>query len=528
MAETLIPPGRALLSVHDKTGIVDLARALNARGCELVSTGGTAVALRNAGLGVREVSELTGFPEMMDGRVKTLHPRVHGGLLARRDSSEDLEQAAGQGIETIDLVVVTLYPFEEVSRRPDAGLEDLVENIDIGGPAMLRSAAKNHEFVAVLCDTADYAGLLEQLEEGGTGLEFRRRMAAKVFARTAAYDGLIAATLAGRHERKAGEGVEPSKDRRPAPYVSVTLPRARELRYGENPHQEAAVYGGLEGIEVLHGKELSYNNLLDVDAALELLRDFSGPSEAFCAILKHTNPCGAALAPDPVRAFELAFATDTVSPFGGILVWNRELDETLARAVHGIFTEILIAPGYSPEALALLKKKKQRRLLRCDTDAGRLPLFQQRQFFGGLLVQEFDSLEGDDPAAFRCVTKRRPGEAELNDLLFGWKIVRHVKSNAIVLAGEGRTLGIGAGQMSRVDASELAVSKARKEGHRIEGSVLASDAFFPFPDGVEAAAGAGVRAVIQPGGSVRDREVIEAADRCGLSMLFTGRRHFRH
>ena len=520
----LIPIQRALLSVHDKTGVVDLARALAARGCELLSTGGTARLLRDSGLAVKDVSEVTGFPEMMDGRVKTLHPRVHGGLLARRDRAEDLRLAVEHGIPLIDLVVVTLYPFEQVAAREGAELAELVENVDIGGPTMLRSAAKNHAHVAVVCDTADYAPLLEALEVGGTDLALRRRLAAKVFARTAAYDGLIAATLGARFEAEERGAEAPAA----APWFSVTLPRAQELRYGENPHQAAAVYGGLEGVEVLHGKELSYNNLIDVDAALDILRDFPAEGEAACAILKHTNPCGVALGADAKEAFERAFATDTVSPFGGILVWNRPLDVEAAQAVHRIFTEILIAPGYDEEALALLRKKKDRRLLRVDPAAGRRLPSQLRHFFGGALVQGHDSLADEDPSSYRCVTERRPTGAELRDLLFGWKVVRHVKSNAILLAKDGRTLGVGAGQMSRLDSSEIAVMKARREGHDLAGCALASDAFFPFADGVEAAAAAGATAVIQPGGSVRDDEVVAAADRLGLAMLFTGRRHFRH
>jgi phosphoribosylaminoimidazolecarboxamide formyltransferase / IMP cyclohydrolase len=523
---TRILPRLALLSVHDKTGVVDLAAALAARGCELLSTGGTARLLREQGLPVRDVSEVTGFPEMMDGRLKTLHPRVHGGLLARRDRTEDLQAAAEHDIPLIDLVVVTLYPFEQVATRREAPLDELIENIDIGGPTMLRSAAKNHAFTTVVCDTADYAPLLEALAQGGPDLPLRRRLAAKVYARTAAYDGLIAATLGARFEAEQGD---PAPARPvPAPYVSLTLPRAQELRYGENPHQQAAVYGGLDGIEVLHGKELSYNNLLDVDAALELIRDFPATGEAACAILKHTNPCGAALGADAREAFERAFATDTVSPFGGILVWNRPLDLEAAQAVHKVFTEILIAPDFDGEALALLRKKKDRRLLRVGTACGRRLPGQVRDFFGGLLVQERDSLGEENPAEYRCVTRREPTAAERRDLLFAWTVARHVKSNAILLAREGRTLGIGAGQMSRLDASEIAVMKARREGHDLAGCVLASDAFFPFADGVLAAADAGAGAVIQPGGSVRDDEVIAAADERGLAMLFTGRRHFRH
>jgi len=521
-----LPLKRALISVHDKTGVVELATALAAQGCELLSTGGTARLLREQGLAVKDVSEVTGFPEMMDGRVKTLHPRVHGGLLARRDHSEDLELARTHGIGMIDLVVVTLYPFEEVSRREGVSLADLVENIDIGGPAMLRSAAKNHAFVTIVSHTADYAALLEELAQGGPDLAFRRHMAAKVYARTAAYDGLIAQVLGARFEQEAALEGEPGAAPDMAPVFSITLPRAQDLRYGENPHQRAAVYGSLAEVEVLHGKALSYNNLLDVDAALELIGDFPVEEGPACAILKHTNPCGAAMGTTALDAFQRALATDSLSPFGGIVVWNGHLDAQAAREVHGLFMEILIAPSYDEEALAILRKKKDRRLLAAPALAG--PQVQVRHFFGGLLVQERDRLSHEDAAAYRCVTRRAPSEVEWRNLLFAWRVVRHVKSNAIVLAADGRTLGIGAGQMSRVDASELAVAKARKEGHPLAGCALGSDAFFPFPDGVEAAAAAGVTAVIQPGGSVRDEDVIRAADDAGLTMLFTDRRHFRH
>ena len=542
-----LPIKRALLSVHDKRGIVELATRLAAQGCELVSTGGTARLLRESGLAVREVSELTGFPEMMDGRVKTLHPRIHGGLLARRDHPEDLALAEENGIGLIDLVVVTLYPFAEVSRRPGAELADLIENIDIGGPSLLRGAAKNHAFVSVVCDTTDYAELLEQVEAGGPDLALRRRLAAKAFARTAAYDGLIAQVLAAKFAgarfealSSAGESFGKTVSDKESdsssdtlslelsmpPVISLTLPRAQELRYGENPHQRAAVYGSLAGVQILHGKALSYNNLLDVDAALELIGDFPAAEGPACAILKHTNPCGAALGATALEAFQRALATDSVSPFGGIVVWNRPLDGETARLVHPHFMEILIAPGFDEEALAILRRKKDRRLLACAGLPG--PELQVRHFFGGLLVQGRDHLALEDPATYRCVTRRAPTPAERGNLLFAWRVARHVKSNAIVLAKDGRTLGIGAGQMSRVDSSEIAVLKARREGHELAGSALGSDAFFPFPDGVEAAAAAGVTAVIQPGGSVRDEDVIRAADSAGLAMLFTDRRHFRH
>jgi phosphoribosylaminoimidazolecarboxamide formyltransferase / IMP cyclohydrolase len=528
MSDARIPIKRALLSVFDKTGIVDLARLLDEQGCELLSTGGTARLLRSEGLPVKDVSEITDFPEMMDGRVKTLHPRVHGGLLARRDNDEDMRLAKEHSIGMIDLVVVTLYPFEEVSARPDAALSDLVENVDIGGPTMLRSAAKNHAFVSVLCDQRDYSNLADQLSQGGSNLAFRRRMAAKVFARTAAYDGLIAATLGSRFEALELEASDTPDATKAAPYLSSTLERTQVLRYGENPHQAASVYGSLEGVEILHGKALSYNNLIDVDAALDIMRDFPADSEPACAILKHTNPCGLAIATSSVEAFERAFATDTVSPFGGILIWNRPMTLELAKRVHKIFTEILIVPSYDDDALAHLRRKKDRRLLTYEQGGTRHFESQMRHFFGGMLVQDHDSMVDDQPESWRCVTDRQPTDAEWRDLQFAWKAARHVKSNAIVLARDGRTIGIGAGQMSRLDASEIAVMKAKRENHEIEGCALGSDAFFPFADGVEAAAAAGVRAVIQPGGSVRDEEVITAANRLGLCMVFTGRRHFRH
>jgi phosphoribosylaminoimidazolecarboxamide formyltransferase/IMP cyclohydrolase len=522
MADSLLMPRRALLSVHDKSGIVELARTLAGLGCELLSTGGTAALLRSEGLEVQDVSALTGYPELFGGRVKTLHPAVHGGLLARGDVPQDLEDARAQGIGLIDLVVVTLYPFEEVSKRPGVTLEELVENVDIGGPSMLRSAAKNHDRVAVLSHTDDYPVLLEALAAGGTGLELRRQLAIRAFSRTAGYDGLISRVLSEAFEGKDNATL----DATPA-VLSLTLARTRSLRYGENPHQPAAVYGDLAGTEVLHGKELSYNNLLDLDAALGLMRSFHGDPEALCAILKHTNPCGVGMADSAAASFERAFSCDTRSPFGGIVIWNRTVDLATAEAVHPHFMEVLIAPAFEPEALELLRRKKDRRLL--TYTPGAQPFFDHKlhSFFGGLLAQGHD--RGDHtPGNYRSVTKRRPFGPEFIDLLFAWSVCRHVKSNAIVVAKGGRTIGIGAGQMSRVDSCELAVGKARREGHDLKGAVLASDAFFPFPDAVEEAAAAGITAIIQPGGSVRDDEVIAAANAANIGMLFTGFRHFRH
>jgi phosphoribosylaminoimidazolecarboxamide formyltransferase / IMP cyclohydrolase len=518
---------RALISVYNKDGIVNLAASLVAQGCEILSTGGTAALLRNSGIAVCDVSEVTSFPEMMNGRVKTLHPRIHGGLLARRNFDEDLQKADEHGIPLIDLVIVTLYPFDEVAKNPDSTLEELVENIDIGGPSMLRSAAKNHRDVTVVSDSKDYDRLLDEVSSGGTTKEFRREMAAKTFARTAAYDGLIATTLAGKFEQDLAEE-NPTDNWTAAPFFSQTLPRFQELRYGENPHQQAAVYGSLDGLDVLHGKPLSYNNLLDVDAALELIKDFPACEETACAILKHTNPCGVAVAENAAKAYNQAFATDTLSPFGGIVIWNKRLDLEAATEVNRIFTEIILAPGFDEDAFKLLRKKKNRRILKFDQSVTSTQPSQIRHFFGGLLAQGYDNLAVEDIAVYACVTKRKPDAKELADMLFTWKVVRHVKSNAIVLATGGRTLGIGAGQMSRVDASEVAVMKATKEQHNLNACALGSDAFFPFADGIEAAAKAGVTSVIQPGGSMRDAEVIEAADKFNMCMLFTSKRHFRH
>ena len=521
MAERLMPR-RALLSVYDKSGIVDLARTLVQSGCELLSTGGTAALLRSEGLAVRDVSDLTQYPELFGGRVKTLHPAVHGGLLARRDQPGDLADAETHGIGLIDLVIVTLYPFEEVSKRPGVTLEDLVENVDIGGPSMLRSAAKNHSHVAVVSDTGDYGALAQALEEGGTTLEYRRQLAVKAFSRTASYDGLISHILAEAFEGKDNATL----DATPA-VLSLTLPRVKSLRYGENPHQPAAVYGSMGNTGILHGKELSYNNLIDLDAALDIMRSFHGDPQAVCAILKHTNPCGVAMGDSPVEAFNGAFACDTRSPFGGIVIWNRPVDMETARAVHPHFMEILIAPEFTPDALELLRRKKDRRLLTYIPGAQPWYDHKLQSFFGGVLVQGHD--RGDHtPGNYNSVTKRRPFGQEFISLLFAWSVCRHVKSNAIVIARENGTIGIGAGQMSRVDACELALSKARFEGHSLQGAVLASDAFFPFPDAIEQAAAAGITAIIQPGGSVRDADVIAAADAAGIGMLFTGFRHFRH
>jgi phosphoribosylaminoimidazolecarboxamide formyltransferase / IMP cyclohydrolase len=525
-ARSLPPPDdrqplrRALLSVSDKNGLADFARRLAALGVELLSTGGTARTLREAGLAVTDVADVTGFPEMLDGRVKTLHPHVHGGILARRNDSEDVESLRQSGIVPIDLVVVNLYPFAEAVASGDVADALAVENIDIGGPAMLRAAAKNYFFVAAVCSPGDYDALADELENSGgmLSLATRRRLAQRAFSHTATYDAAIAEHLAG-----AGAGEELPRQ------FSIRLPKALEMRYGENPHQQAALYGEpARYFETLHGKELSFNNLLDLNAALLLMDEFRDADPA-CAILKHTNPCGVGTGASLIEAYRRAFETDRQSPFGGIVVVNRPLDDETAAAVDEIFTEIVIAPDFEEGVLDRLRQKKNRRVVRIlrRPDESR----DLRSVVGGVLVQLRDPALGSFDAlrqSARVVTRRAPTDAEWRDLDFAWRVCKHVKSNAIVYARGGGTLGIGAGQMSRIDASELAVAKARKSGLDLAGAVLASDAFFPFADGLLAATEAGAVAVIQPGGSVRDEEVIEAADANGVAMIFTGTRHFRH
>ncbi len=494
---------RALLSVSDKSGLVEFARELQALGVELISTGGTARALREAGLPVVEISEYTGLPEMMDGRVKTLHPKVHGGLLFLRGNPEHEAAAAKHGIRPIDLVVVNLYPFEQT---PD------IENIDIGGPSLLRSAAKNHASVTVVVDPADYPQVLRDIQEhaGNTCEKFRLKLAMKAFETTARYDAAIAGWL---YERRG-------KDEWPDTLL-VALRKAQDLRYGENPHQRAAFYG--EPLEQLHGKELSYNNILDLSAAAELVAEFDEPT---VAIVKHTNPCGVGSAGTLREAWERAYATDRQAPFGGIIAVNRPLDAGVAEAISEIFSEVIVAPEFEPEALAILQKKKNLRLIRQSSIVHRPPTIL-RSVVGGVLAQDRDS-RLVSAADLKVVTRREPTQAERHAMLFAWRVAKHVKSNAIVFAAEGRTLGIGAGQMSRVDSAKLAVWKAGEAGLSLRGSAVASDAFFPFADGVIAAAEAGATAVIQPGGSVRDAEVIAAANDRNLAMVFTGIRHFRH
>ncbi len=526
---------RALLSVSDKTGLAELGRALAERGVELVSTGGTARALREAGLTVKDVSDLTGFPEMMDGRVKTLHPTVHGGLLALRDNPEHVAAMEAHGIGAIDLVVVNLYPFEATVAK-GAARDEIIENIDIGGPSMVRSAAKNHGFVTILTDPADYATLVEELDANGgaTTQAFRTRMAGKAYARTAAYDSAIASWFA----------FSPAASDEPTLFpetLPMALKRADTLRYGENPHQSAAIYvpqvpdvAGVPQAKQLQGKELSYNNLNDADAALELAAEFAGQEPAV-VIVKHANPCGVAQGGSLLSAWEAALACDSVSAFGGIVAVNTELDAATAEAISAIFTEVVIAPSVSAEAREIFAKKKNLRLLECgalpNPRRGGLAL---KTIAGGVLIQSRDNgaISADD---LKVVTKRAPTEQELKDCLFAWTVARHVKSNAIVYAKDGATAGIGAGQMNRRDSARIAAIKAKEaaetygwDAPRTVGSAVASDAFFPFADGLISAAEAGATAVIQPGGSIRDDEVIAAADAAGLAMVFTGMRHFRH
>ena len=521
---------RALLSVSDKTGLVPLAQALTAAGVELISTGGTARALREAGLAVKDISEHTGFPEMLDGRVKTLHPKVHGGLLFIRGNAQHEAAVQQHSIPPIDLVVVNLYPFEQTVARPDVSLHDAIENIDIGGPSMLRSAAKNHDSVTVVVDPVDYAEVAGQIQANGdTTLELRRKLAAKVFARTAAYDAAIAAHL--QREFSAAQVSRLPGAAEPAALPSalvLSAPLAQPLRYGENPHQKAALYGQFrEFFQQLHGKELSYNNILDLTAAANLIAEFAGEPPTL-AILKHMNPCGVGQGPSLREAWDRAFATDQQAPFGSIIAVNRTLDGAGADAIAEIFSEVIIAPDFSAEALAILQKKKNLRLLKLLRSPLAAQTWDVRSVGAdSFLLQERD-LKKTASADLKIVTRRQPGEAELRAMLFGWRVVKHVKSNAIVYVGADRTLGIGAGQMSRVDASRIAVWKAGEAKLSLKGSVVCSDAFFPFPDGLIAAAEAGATAAIQPGGSVRDAEVIAAADERKMAMAFTGARHFRH
>jgi len=514
---------RALVSVSDKSGVAEFARALAALGVTILCTGGTAKLLQKEGVPLTEVSAHTGFPEMLDGRVKTLHPKIHGGILARRDSREQMKAIEEAGIAPIDLVVVNLYPFQATVADPDCRLEDAIENIDIGGPAMLRSAAKNHAGVAVVVDPADYAQVLEELRaHGEVSAATRFALAKKVFAHTAAYDGAIAnylSSLGADGRRGAWPGV-----------LNLQFEKLQDLRYGENPHQSAAFYrdaqpvaGGLAGYRQLQGKELSYNNVADADAAWECVKSFAEPA---CVIVKHANPCGVATAPGLLAAYDKAFKTDPTSAFGGIIAFNRALDRATAAGVAKQFAEVIIAPRIEPDAQMELAKKSNLRILEVPLAHGSNALDLKR-VGGGLLAQSSDA-HVLARAALKVVTKRKPTEEQVADLLFAWRVAKFVKSNAIVFARGGMTVGVGAGQMSRIDSARIASIKAQNAGLELKGSVAASDAFFPFRDGLDAVADAGAVAVIQPGGSVRDDEVIAAADERGVAMVFTGVRHFRH
>ena len=519
----LVKIKRALISVSDKAGIAEFANALRDMGVELLSTGGTYRLLQEAGLDVTEVAEYTGFPEMMDGRVKTLHPKVHGGILGRRGQDDSV--MAAHGIAPIDMVVVNLYPFAATVAKPDCTLEDAIENIDIGGPTMVRAAAKNHRYVNIVVNASDYADILTEMRAnaGSTSLATRFNLAIKAYEHTAAYDGAIA--------NHFGTLVPGGSARFPRTF-NTQFHKVQEMRYGENPHQSAAFYveahpaeAGIATARQIQGKELSYNNVADTDAALECVKNFEQPA---CVIVKHANPCGVAVADNIGKAYDLAFATDTESAFGGIIAFNRELDAaTAASIVERQFVEVIIAPSVSAEAIALVAEKKNVRLLACGAWSAPGPALDYKRVNGGLLVQDRD-LGMITRADLRVVSKLQPTEQQWQDLLFAWKVAKFVKSNAIVYASNGQTVGVGAGQMSRINSARIAAIKAEHAGLAVKGSVMASDAFFPFRDGIDSAGAAGIAAVIQPGGSIRDDEVIAAADEHGMAMVFTGMRHFRH
>ena len=525
---------QALISVSDKTGVLEFAQGLAAQGVKLLSTGGTAKMLRDAGLAVTEIGDYTGFPEMLDGRVKTLHPKVHGGILARRDLAEHMDTIAAHDIGRIDLVVVNLYPFQQTVAKPDCTLEDAIENIDIGGPTMVRAAAKNHGNeqggVGIVTDPEDYGCIIEELEANAGKLSHRTRfaLAVKAFTHTARYDSAISNYLTALVTNEAGDVSLQTYPER----LQLAFDKVQDLRYGENPHQTAAFYrqpgaaeGGVAGYTQLQGKELSYNNIADADAAWECVKAFDG-SAAACVIVKHANPCGVAVAASPLEAYKKAFSTDPTSAFGGIIAFNGEVDRAAAEAVSAQFLEVLIAPSYTADALELLASKKNVRVLTCalGQPAG---AFDYKRVGGGLLVQSADEAR-IQIADLKVVTKRAPTEAEMRDMLFAWRVAKYVKSNAIVYCKDGMTIGVGAGQMSRVDSARIARIKAENAGLQIAGCVVASDAFFPFRDGLDVLAQAGATAVIQPGGSMRDEEVIAAANEQDIAMVFTGFRHFRH
>ncbi|MCB1688941.1 MAG: bifunctional phosphoribosylaminoimidazolecarboxamide formyltransferase/IMP cyclohydrolase [Halioglobus sp.] len=519
----LVKVKRALISVSDKSGIAEFAGALREMGVELLSTGGTYRLLQDAGLDVTEVADYTGFPEMMDGRVKTLHPKVHGGILGRRGQDDSV--MAQHGIDPIDMVVVNLYPFAATVAKPDCTLEDAIENIDIGGPTMVRAAAKNHRFVNIVVNASDYGDILSEMQanDGSTSLATRFNLAIKAYEHTAAYDGAIA-----NHFGTLVPGGSAGFPRT----FNTQFHKAQDMRYGENPHQQAAFYveanpaeAGIATARQIQGKELSYNNVADTDAALECVKNFEQPA---CVIVKHANPCGVAVAENISKAYDLAFATDTESAFGGIIAFNRELDAaTAASIVERQFVEVIIAPSVSDEAAKLVADKKNVRLLACGEWSASGPALDYKRVNGGLLVQDRDlgMITRDD---LRVVSKLQPTEQQWQDLLFAWKVAKFVKSNAIVYAANGQTVGVGAGQMSRINSARIAAIKAEHAGLPVKGSVMASDAFFPFRDGIDNAGVSGIAAVIQPGGSIRDDEVIAAADEHGMAMVFTGMRHFRH
>ena len=511
---------KALLSTYDRSGLIDFARTLVSAGVELVSTGGTGGALLEAGLPVTQVSELTGFPEILDGRVKTLHPKVHGGILARRQNSDDSAQLAEHSIETIDLVAVNLYPFVDTVSRPDASLEDALENIDIGGPTMIRAAAKNFPDVVVVVDPNDYGWVAERISSGAEGPagslthEERRRLAQKAFQHVAMYDTAVSRYLAD------GDGAFSNE-------VTLGYSKLHDLRYGENPHQKGSVYidplstGGIVKAEQLHGIELSFTNILDADAAWQAVTDFAEPA---ATVVKHTNPCGLAVHPDQPTAYRRAFEGDSISAYGGIVGFNRTVTAASAEAMRGVLFDIVVAPDYDPEALDILRKRKRTRILQASPEDGPIASLDVRKVTGGALLQTADAID-EDSASWKVATDRKPTEAELRDLAFAWKVTKHIKSNTIVLAKDNALVGMGAGQPNRVTSVHLAL---RIAGDKAKGSVLASDAYMPFADNVELAAEGGVTAVAQPGGSLRDDEVIEAANRLNIAMVFTGVRHFRH
>lgn len=517
MTPETYPITRALISVSDKTGIVEFAEKLHQLGIEILSTGGTASLLRTAGIPVVSVSDYTGFPEIMDGRVKTLQPKIHGGLLAVLDNPEHQAQMNEHEISSIDLLVVNLYPFEKTLANPTATPEEIIENIDIGGPAMVRAAAKNYRWTAVVVNPDRYQTILDQLTIANKTLpeQFRRELAGEAFAHTGYYDSLIASYFRSTNK----SDIFPNE-------LSLPMRKEQSLRYGENPHQSAVLYGDFSSIfRQLHGKELSYNNIVDIDAAAKLALEFTEPT---VVIIKHTNPCGVGSGTTLSEAYSKAFATDTVSPFGGIIAVNRPIDREFAETVHGLFAEVLIAPEITDEALELLRKKKDRRLMTVDYDVLRRNIVMQvKSVAGGLLLQTEDA-ELLDETSLRTVTKRIPSDTEKAALMFAWRVAKHVKSNAIVYAAADRTLAVGAGQMSRIDSARIAVKKAHDAGIDLAGCAVASDAFFPFADGLLQAVEAGATAVIQPGGSVRDAEVIAAADDNNIAMMMTGMRHFRH